>query len=446
MDKQKLKNIIKSSLIWPFIRRPYKSLNILLDNFRQRKEYYEQKKHYDIICNNLREKIENTKKIKVAFFVIFDSVFPAKSVFEKMLDNDIFDPTIIIIPDVSRGNENMHYQLKKSYQTYLTLYGNDRIILSYDKEIDNFVDYSSQFDIICFCNPYDNMTHLFFQMNYLKTKNVLTFYLEYATVGIVNYTANHVVNLPIMNLFWIIFTQFIHSFIVYQKNKISKTKNLIITGTYLFDKYKNINKTHSKRKCIIIAPHHTIGIEFNGILKLSNFMEYADLFLELPRLYSDIDFVFRPHPLLIPRLKEYDQWGNEKTEKWLGKFLENKNTCYSEGGDYVVLFNNSDGLIHDCGSFLLDYLFTRNPCCYMLHKNKNLNIEFTNFGIQCLDQYYLAYEEKDIINFIDNVITRKNDPLKSEREVFYTRYLHQNYNTSENIIKNITETIMHDKN
>ena len=53
-----------------------------------------------------------------------------------------------------------------------------------------------------------------------------------------------------------------------------------------------------ERKTIIIAPHHTIEAKFRNSIGLSNFLEYAELFQELPKKYPQIDFIFRPHPLL----------------------------------------------------------------------------------------------------------------------------------------------------
>ena len=407
------------------------------------KEYPKLEKHYNAVCKKLKEKIKIKQKISVAFIVIYDASFYAKRIFEKMLNDDIFDSSIIIAPDITRGEENMYYQLDKSYQTYTALYGK-RVLRGYVKENDQYIDYSDSFDIFYFSNPYDDMTHTFFQVNYIKTKNALTFNMEYGHVGTLNYTLQ-VLNIQTISLFWKIFTESCISYDVYRKNQIIKGKNVVISGFYNSDEYSKIKRTVHKQKRIIIAPHHTIGKEFKNTLELSNFLEYADFFLELPRIYTDIDFIFRPHPLLVPRLKKDDIWGVEKTDSWLDDLLANRNVTYSKGGDFYELFVNSDAMIHDCGSFLLEYLFTGYPCCYMLKKNSPLKKEFTKFGIVCLNQYYQAFEKNDIINFIDNVVLKGNDPLKTKREKFAKKYLYQNHSTSERIIDEIKKAIINVK-
>jgi hypothetical protein len=398
-----------------------------------------QKIDYNAIYNNLRVKIKSKQKIPVAFFVIYDSVFPAKFLFEKMLNDDTFDPVIIVIPDVLRGEENMFQQVEKSYQTFIALYGNKKVLRGYIKETNNFIDYSDQFDIFCFCNPYDTMTHSFFKMGYLRSKKVLTFLLEYGHL-ITNFYSNEVIKSPIMNSFWKIFTESKYSYNEYKMNQGIKGKNVVISGFYNFEKYRGINKIPRQRKRIIIAPHHTI-IK-NNDLNLSNFLEYAEFFLKLPEIYPDIDFIFRPHPLLFVNLKKDDVWGKEKTDAWLNNLLKNKNVSYSDGGDFNEILIDSDAMIHDCGGFIIDYLFTTYPCCYMQKKDRTIDAEFTLFPKQCLKQYYKAYEEEDIKDFIDNVVIRNNDPLKTKRNEFYHKNLYQEHDASEKILLDIKKSII----
>lgn len=73
---------------------------------------------------NLKAKVAQGKKIKVYFFVIYDSCFQFAPVFEKMLDDETFEPCVVVIPDVSRGYENMFYQLDKTFDTLSNKYAN----------------------------------------------------------------------------------------------------------------------------------------------------------------------------------------------------------------------------------------------------------------------------------------------------------------------------------
>ena len=47
---------------------------------------------YEQIILKLKEKIKRNQKIKVSFLVVFDSVFPAEPLYQKMLEDDLFEP------------------------------------------------------------------------------------------------------------------------------------------------------------------------------------------------------------------------------------------------------------------------------------------------------------------------------------------------------------------
>ena len=112
------------------------------------------------------------------------------------------------------------------------------------------------------------------------------------------------------------------------------------------------------------------------------------------------------------------------------------NVLYSRGGEYFDMFVNSDGIIHDCGSFLAEYLFTEKPACYMLENKKSIKKWFLPIGQKCLDFCYKTYSEKDIINFIENVILKNKDVLREKRISFVNSNLKLNYPNSSKFILN----------
>lgn len=394
---------------------------------------------YEIKIKLLKLKIKGGQKIKVGFFVVFDSVFPARPLFEKMIDDEIFEPFIVVIPDVSRGYDNMLLHLEKSYNTFSQIYKN--IYMSYDKETNTLTDFKDKLDMVCFANIYDSMTHPIYSINYFKDAGILSFFINYAYCGRTKYEQS-MFSLKEYKYLWKIFCENEKT-----KSEILKAhcgdieqSKLVLTGYCKMDNIAKQKKVKRQRKKIIIAPHHTVR-DGQG-LELSNFLTYSDFFLKLPKLYPEIDFVFRPHPLLFVTLKSNDLWGNEKTEKYLAELLLNPNLEYSEGGEYFDLFINSDGLIHDCGSFLAEYLYTENPQCYILKNDKSIEHEFLDFGIKMLDHTYKAFSENDIINFINNVVLKKQDSMKESRLKFAEKFIKINHpNVSEIIMKYLKEQL-----
>lgn len=193
---------------------------------------------------------------------------------------------------------------------------------------------------------------------------------------------------------------------------------------------------------VILAPHHTISTEYNPLLNISNFLRFSDFFLELFEAYPQIHFIFRPHPLLHLALKDPRFWGEEKTEQYFKRVQQFPNVTYQEGGDYFETFVQSDGIIHDCASFLCEYLFTDHPACYMLKNKESIPEQFDVLGQKTLEHYYQAFTKEDILYFLDHVILQKEDSKKEARLQFAKEHLKINYpHASDFILKNLKESL-----
>lgn len=383
-----------------------------------------------LIINNLKKK----KKIKICFFVIYDSAFSTKEIFEKMQKDTFFEPFILIIPDISRGKDNMFLQMEKSYKSLSLEYNN--VYQSYSKEKNRFIDFSKKTDIVFTTNPYDFMTHKLYRIRNLNNKNIPILYSSYGYC-VSNWFNKTIKNSDEYNLMWRIFTD--TNINQKQLNTILPYKKAAVSlGFCKMDKISKIKKNNSKRKKIIIAPHHTI-IKWKNGLNLSNFLKYYNFFLRLPKKYPDIDFIFRPHPLLFPNLINNKIWSKNKVQKYINDIKKNKNMVIDNSDDYFNLFINSDGLIHDCGSFLAEYLFSLNPVCYLV--NKNTKKELNKFGKECLKLHYLAKSKKEIINFIEEKIIKGEDMSKKNRIDFVNKNLKINYPKSSLAIKNYIKNL-----
>jgi hypothetical protein len=84
-------------------------------------------------------------------------------------------------------------------------------------------------------------------------------------------------------------------------------------------------------------------------------------------------------------------------------------------------------MIHDCGSFKAEYMYTDHPQCYLIKDKTTKDREFSVFGKDILKHTYLAYSEQDILDFINNVVINGNDTMKNDRINFANKYLKINY-------------------
>lgn len=194
--------------------------------------------------------------------------------------------------------------------------------------------------------------------------------------------------------------------------------NQVVTGYTIYDKLnkpvKEKNPWNSDKKRVIWAPHHSLDDRFS--FSSSNFERICDHMVNIAKKYAgSIEFAFKPHPVLKERLIE--KWGLQKTEEYYQKWARMPNTFICDGS-YAELFAYSDGLIHDCASFVCEYLLTGKPALYVV-KDSNVPDGVSNeIGIRCFRLHYQAKEEDEIERFIDTVILRGEDGLKEERDAF----------------------------
>lgn len=175
-----------------------------------------------------------------------------------------------------------------------------RILHSFDKIQSNFIDFSQDIDIVCSANPYDEMTLSLYGIKNLSSKGILSFFISYGLMPDY-YARKYIIDRLELNLCWKVFVDTHYHLNENERYTKIKGKNAVLTGYAKMDTLAQFKPTKKERKKIIIAPHHTIYHNFKE-LPLSNFLTYAEFFLELYKQYPQIDFVFRPHPLLVVAL------------------------------------------------------------------------------------------------------------------------------------------------
>jgi hypothetical protein len=415
--------------LWRYYLNIRQHVIITRENIERYFSYFRQQEKYRETVLRIWEKFADGGKVRIGFFIIYDSVFSARPLYEAMLQDEHFYPFIIVAPDVLRGIDNMIDQSRKTYDSLSRKYKN--VYVGYDEVTGDFIDFSDRIDMAYFASPYDEMTHEYFTVQYLMKKCILPIHTNYGYL--MSRYSRKISRLPSYNYFWKVFTESEKNMSELKRFQPLKGRNAVVSGYCKMDGLAAQKVIPRTRKRIIIAPHHAIPNSY--IIEYSNFLEYADLFLELPQKYPDIDFVFRPHPLLFITLRKVQYWGNEKVDKYLEDLLRNENIMYSTEGEYLDIFANSDGMIHDCGSFLAEYLFTGKPACYMLKNRKVIKKNLAGSGLPCLKNHYKAYNEGDILSYINNVIIQGNDSMERHRIDFVEKKLKVNYPNVANFIK-----------
>ncbi len=219
-------------------------------------------------------------------------------------------------------------------------------------------------------------------------------------------------------------------------------KNYVVTGLPIMDTLRQPKSSFpdpwgdtGSRKRIIYAPHHTIPSIHGKGVAFSTFLDNGEFMAEMASKYADkVYFVFKPHPLLYKKMVEY--WGKEKTDAYYNLW-RNKPYCHIEEGEYLSLFKHSDAMIHDCGSFTVEYMYAGKPVMYLLH-DEHHDDNLSHYVKEAFDLHEKGWTHDDIEGFIQNVIDGV-DRKKKEREAFVARNLTPPHGKSacENIINAI---------
>lgn len=399
--------------------------------YKYKKRICEQQIRYSKKIQSIRSE---KRSINVLFFVLLSSNWKWEYLYRKMVEDPIFNPLLVVCPIVNQTKEYMLTSLRECYGDFRT--SGHNVICAYDEKTDTYLDaHTLNPDIIFYTNPYEGLVD---DRYYIKQfPEVLSCYVNY---GFITIKDNWAMNLEFHNLLWTFFVECEANKRMISDISPIKGKNCVVSGYPMNDEFVTTPKVGSMWKYkgntykrIIWAPHHSI-YEDPGWIQFSSFLDIADDMLLLAERYSErVQFVFKPHPLLKPKLYQHPNWGKQRTDDYYSRWAHGVNTNLVEG-TYADLFNTSDALIHDCVSFMVEYLYQKKPALYMTKYNDGS--QFGEVGLNAYKSHYHATSIQDVVHFINYVVLNGQDDMLGVRNAFYDKYLKSSNGklVSENII------------
>jgi len=399
--------------------------------------YYQIKKIH-IAHNKTIKHLRKKEKIKVAFFLIFDSSWKYDNVYRLMVANDRFDPVVVICPVINQGLKFMNDEMAKCED--LCIRNGYKYVSSYSKSKDIWINikYELAPDIIFFTNPHQLTRNEYYITNFLDK---LTCYVPYSFR--IDYLVELQFNQFFHNVVWRNYYETQIHFDIARKIARNKGINVVVSGYPTIDRNNEKIENNSWRpqnvhkKKIIWAPHWTIPGYQTTQLDWSCFLDYAECMLGIVKEFEkEVQFAIKPHPFLINILSNNDLWGSEKTKEYFEQWKQLKN-CQINDGEYWDLFLNSDALIHDSGSFMAEYLALQKPALYTQNR-EDVAATFNDFGKLAFECHYKANSENEIRTFIQNIVVNGNDDLAIKRKVFSESYLFSDgVSASQKIVDNL---------
>lgn len=373
----------------------------------------------------IRAKTARGERIRAVFLVTDPAVFPARPLFAALLRDHRFDARIAVFPEAAWSDDGAAEQVRRCEDALAREFPAAAFVRVRPGLDGDDPDVTAGADVVCYPRIY-NTCHFRCNPRWSVRRPFLPIYANYGHPCTI--FARPVLALANYAYQWRVFLESDNALALYREVSRIGGANGAVVGSLKMDTLAETaaraeaERPRDGRKCVLLAPHHSVAGGSNDILSLSNFLRLADFFADLPARFPDVDFLFRPHPFLFPVLERPNFWGKARCEAWRARFLAHPNARWTDGGDPLRDFAASDAIVQDCASFLADWMFTGKPCCYVLRDEADVGRKFNEIGRQCLEWCNLAFGEAEIAAFVRDVVLGGNDPKKAGREAFRRQF------------------------
>lgn len=268
-----------------------------------RKKYYER-------MRLIKQQVKEGQKIRAGFFVASLATFSALPLYKTMRDDELFDTKIVMIPTGYNihNPKHLHEEAEKEF-------GKDQVIdCCFNEDNNAFRIFDNSFDIVVFVNPYDKIVLPIHSIEHFAKLGVLTVFVVYGVL-VSNHKLDFFQKGHEMSCLWRYYLDTQATYDIYKERSPLKGKNARFLGHIKMDSFKPLPAPEGKKR-IIITAHHSMQISTQSIgIQFSCFLRYYDFYLRLAKMYPDIDFIFRPHPLWRTELK--DIWPKEMIKEYI---------------------------------------------------------------------------------------------------------------------------------
>lgn len=383
------------------------------------------------VLNKLRVKSKHSK-LNVVFYIYDASKWKCETLYDAFNRDENFETTILVTKPAVFNSSNPSYQsvddVKKTYE-YFKSDSKYNVKLAYDIEKEQFIPFEKfSPDIIIYQHPWYVETS---QGPVVCSKFALTYYVPY-----------FVANAGLKEDYYLRFHQYVHKHYLLNQSLVdyfapkmeNKGKNLVAVGHPQLD-YFYFNKSQNNDKnYVIYAPHWTL---LGKGLAYGTFEWNGKFILDFAKSHPEINWVFKPHPLLKKALVDTQFMSLEEVNSYYDEWSQLGFVC--EDSDYLNLFMNSYAMITDCGSFLTEYFLTKKPLIRI--RSEKLPI-FCPHCNEITKNYYEVNNIEELKKTLVEVIINKNDSMKKIREAAVVNSELSNTSAAENILNDIKKEVL----
>ena len=408
----------------------YKKNLIPIENFGEmsceslrRLAWFTPKKEFNDFIGNIHkvslQSIRRKNKIKVGFVTLEAAQWCGDDLYHLFVKDKRFETTVFFSLDF---HKDINELVKKDFARGIEQFKRHGIeVVPLDKKEDTIPEQ----DILIFLTPYLGwLPDMFFPTN-IPAKTLLI-HIPYALDS--SRHKKEFYNKIIFIVAWKVFFSSVPGLKIYQKNTVTGMSEGIYSGypkmDVFFKKGEVFNfewkMTRPDAKKIIWAPHHSI---IGGpAIKYATFQWNYQFMYEFAKAHPETSWVVKPHPMLLYTSISAGIFSSEEEFKdYLQKWNDLPNALVYTGAYYQNIFATSDGMIHDCGSFISEYQYVNRPMIYLTRDTQ----WFNNLGEEVLKISYLVdgQDLHKIAETIKEVFIEGNDYKAAERKEIFYKYL-----------------------
>ena len=306
-----------------------------------------------------KAKNNSGKATKVIFLCQYPQAWnKMKSIFEMMLEDERFSVKILAVPaNINKPNNRM-------YEFFSNIYGENVVINAcengtwYDMKqiMPDYVFYQRPYDQYLpkpyrsgKVSGYSKICHLVY--GYLlteTTKDICTSKLFFRNVYM--YFAENSICQEFN----------IKRFKISHNKGYRKTLNIGYPVLEYFMKHRTDEESGNSRFKVLWTPRWSEDKETGG----SNFINYKDKIVKLAYDNPDISVIFRPHPMTFDHFVSVGKITKTEVKEYLKHYNGNDRLKYNDTAEYVNVFWNTDVLLTDVSSIIVEYFVTGKPIVY----------------------------------------------------------------------------------
>ena len=209
------------------------------------------------------------------------------------------------------------------------------------------------------------------------------------------------------------------------------------SGHPMLDVYDKIDAS-TDGDLVVYAPHWSFPHKDNpNFFNISTFLWTGQAMLDYARLHPEINWAFKPHPVLKGALIKSGVMSEAEVDAYYGEWEKIGESCYT--GDYPELFKRSRAMITDCASFLTEYASTGKPIVRLVSSQAMLHP--CELSERLYSTYYQVRKIGELEPVLDDLLVKGRDPNRAERQAAAKAMNLTGTDAAGNIVRHLEELI-----